>query len=157
MTTKNTALIALDYPIERGEDKKPIEVITLRRPKTGDILKLVKLFGPEIAGFMSDGDREKLIDSLKAQDGESGGGDLAKYVAAMLAPDKLDSLAEIVADLFGITGEDVLGIDPADYPEIWKALSGFFPGLTLETLKPGETAPEISPSHSDGPPAQSAT
>jgi hypothetical protein len=155
MTRQNTALIPLDFAIERRDDKKPCESLTLRRPKTGDILKLVKLFGPEIAGFISDGDRAKLIDSFKSEASEAGSEDIAKHLAAMLAPEKLDGLAEIVADLFGITVEDVLGIDPADYPEIWKGLSGFFPGLTLANLKPGETDPETLPLPSDGPPASS--
>ncbi len=125
--------VRLTFPIEL-EGNAAISKLTISRPKTANVLELIKLFGKDIVTILLSGDGDRMQDKVAAL--KSGDSELVGRIASLLDAHKLDALAAALAKLFGVTPEQFLLIDPADYPAIGRALADFFPALETLTQAP---------------------
>ena len=100
--------------------------LRLRKPNTGDVLDLIKLFGADVANAaLSGADTESGAGTdLKA---ELKGDVAAKMMAAVLQAEKLDDLAGIIGRLSGLSLEQFRQLSVEDVTALMKGLGGFFP------------------------------
>ena len=113
--------ITLSEPLDQGKDKPAMASLRLRKPNTGDVLDLIKLFGADVANAALSGADTDLKAELK--------GDVAaKMMAAVLQPEKLDDLAIILGRLSGLSLEQFRDLSVEDLTALMKGLGGFFPG-----------------------------
>lgn len=111
--------LTLQEPIDCGDDKTKVK-ITVKRPKTKTLKKLIALLGPDVVKALVEG-----TDSGKKLDKDA----LAEAIGQLASIEKLDEITGIFGDVLCLEPEEVDEIDPVDYPKIFEVLAGFFPGL----------------------------
>lgn len=127
-----TMPIDLDYPIDQA-DGSQIAQLTLKRPKTKTVKKLVLAFGPALA---------KLLESTEGASTDTvSRADMAGLLKDVVTSEGLDALTDVLADLTGLKPEQVDEIDPEDYPKIVAGLAGFFPQLMSVLGSDGDKPP----------------
>ena len=118
----------MDIPLSEAVvvDDKPIARVTLSRPKTRHVKKLVLLLGPD---FFSD-----IIGLARGEDEAAEGGAeerkievAGKIVESLLTAEAFEGLTELIADLSGLTPEAVDDLDPVDLVKIGQGLAELFP------------------------------
>lgn len=125
-----TASIDLDFPIDL-ENGSQIAKLTLKRPKTKTVKKLMLAYGPVLAEALMGNEGAPPVDdnSTEAVEDSFSRADMASLLKQLVTSSGIDTLTEVLGDLTGLPPEQVDEIDPEDYPKIGAGLAGFFPQL----------------------------
>ncbi|MEI2387469.1 phage tail assembly protein [Breoghania sp. JC706] len=116
--------IPLSVPAEEreGDNTKRHTSLTMGRPKTRHVKRVVSLLGPDFV-------RNLMADEGEAAGTVSGRDLLAEALALLVDDTRLDGMRDVIADLCGVSAAVIDDLDPADLVAVMKALAGFFPEL----------------------------
>ena len=131
----------MDIPLSEAVvvDDKPIARVTLSRPKTRHVKKLVLLLGPDFFSDIIDlaGGKDSAAEDLTEEGKEDSAAEglteerkkaiAAKIVGSLLTAEAFEGLTELIADLSGLTPEAVDDLDPVDLVKIGQGLAELFP------------------------------
>lgn len=137
-----TASIDLDFPIDLANGSQ-IAKLTLKRPKTKTVKKLMLAFGPVLAEVLLGPDGATAADANAADAVEETftRADMASLLKQLVNSSGMDTLTEVLGDLTGLPPEQIDEIDPEDYPAIGAGLAGFFPKLMSLIVSDGDEPP----------------
>lgn len=126
----STVQVPLAFPIPAVNGAE-LAKLTLSRPKTKTVKKIALAFGPAIVKLVMTAKPENAnVDAVDAVAlAEMSSEEIADLIGEVLTETGLDAVTDVLADLTGQPAAVIDEIDPADYPALFGALTGFFPGL----------------------------
>ncbi|WP_319774483.1 phage tail assembly protein [Breoghania sp.] len=126
---KLTIDIPLSVPAEErdGDKTKRHNSLTMSRPRTRHVRRVVSLLGQEfVQNLMAGAGGSEGADPAAAMSGRDM---LAEALGLLVAPERLEGLRDVLADLCGVSPDVIDDVDPTDMVKVVEALAGFFPAL----------------------------